>query len=705
MPSLAWKAIRLVKLSDLKVAALQYATVTQWPVFPLYGIKDGVCECGNPSCTSQGKHPLTSDGFKSATTDLDQIERWWTDHPNANIGICTAHLAVIDVDSGRGGLESWASLVDEIGDLPVGPVALTGLRDGRRGEHHYFAAPDTPIKNSVDVLGPGIDLRAKGGYVVASPSMHQSGKRYEFLKGRGRLTQLPVLPTAIIDRLSRPERTTGATIPSGDYEKTLAGVTEGGRHDAATRLAGRYLGRGLGTDEVEQIMLDWNQRNAPPLLSSEVAKVVSDFAATRATGSPLEFPKATDWPKLSDDALTGVTGEVVDGLLPHTEASKAALLFTFLTVAGNTIGLRPHAMVEGSSRHRCNLFVALVGDTSKGRKGTSWSQVREVFKKAGWLPPTASGLVSGEGLIANVADDIVQMEEVDGKWEEKLLKKGVADKRLLLHVAELASPLKVMARPTNTLSDVLRESWDDGNLRTLAKNSPVTATDAHISVVAHVTRQELAHHITATDMANGFANRFLWALVDRSKELPDGGGEPNYERFVPLLRQSLDQASQIDLIRRDEAASGIWGTPNRQGLYSVLSAGKPGLSGAVINRAEAQVLRLSTLYAALDGSAVVKPVHLRSAVAVWEYAEASARIIFGRSIGDPHADRIREELLVKGRLTTTQVNDLFYGNLKTPQLRAAIERVVEEGFARVEKDTSTGGRPAYVLVSLEQGTS
>jgi len=647
---------------------------------------------------------LTRGGFKSATTDLDQIEQWWTDHPHANIGVSTEHLAVIDIDSGRGGLESWAALVDEIGDLQVGPVALTGLKDGRRGEHHYFAAPDTPIKNSVDVLSPGIDLRAKGGYVVASPSMHQSGKRYEFLKGRGRLTQLPVLPKAIIDRLNRPERTTGSVVPSSEYAKTLAGVAEGGRHDAATRLAGRYLGRGLDSDEVERIMLDWNQRNTPPLQSSEVSRVVRDFAATRATSGPLEFPKATDWPELSNDALTGIAGDVVESLLPHTEASKAALLFTFLTVAGNAIGLRPHAMVEGSSRHRCNLFVALVGDTSKGRKGTSWAQVREVFNRAGWLPPTASGLVSGEGLIANVADDVVQREEVEGKWVEKVLKKGVADKRLLLRVAELASPLKVMARPNNTLGDVLRESWDDGDLRTLAKNSPVTATNAHISIVAHVTRQELRRYITDTELANGFANRFLWVLVDRSKELPEGGGVPDYDRLVSRLRQSLDQASQIDLIQRDGEAAAIWGTADRPGLYSELSAGKPGLSGSVINRAEAQVLRISTLYAALDGSALVKPVHLRSAVAVWEYAEASARIIFGRAIGDKHADRIREELLVKGRLTTTQVNDLFYGNLKTPQLRVAIDRVVQEGFARVEQDASTGGRPAYVLVSLEQGT-
>ena len=70
---------------------------------------------------------------------------------------------------------------------------------------------------------------------------------------------------------------------------------------------------------------------------------------------------------------------------------------------------------------------------------------------------------------------------------------------------------------------VVRQAWDTGTLRTLTRNNPLTATDAHISIIGHITAEELRRHLTSTEAANGFANRFLWLPVRRSKQLPDGG--------------------------------------------------------------------------------------------------------------------------------------------------------------------------------------
>ena len=80
-----------------------------------------------------------------------------------------------------------------------------------------------------------------------------------------------------------------------------------------------------------------------------------------------------------------------------------------------------------------------------------------------------------------------------------------------------------MARDGNTLSAIIRDAWDRGDLRSMTKNSPAVATGALISIVAHITLQELRQELTGTDAANGFANRFLFACVRRSKCLPDGG--------------------------------------------------------------------------------------------------------------------------------------------------------------------------------------
>jgi hypothetical protein len=107
--------------------------------------------------------------------------------------------------------------------------------------------------------------------------------------------------------------------------------------------------------------------------------------------------------------------------------------------------------------------------------------------------------------------------------EEKTLDEGVTDKRILVVEEELASPLKMMAREGNILSTVIRSAWDTGKLRTLTKTSPARATGAHVALIGHTTSDELRRHLGVTEMANGFANRFLWVAVHRSKFLPEGG--------------------------------------------------------------------------------------------------------------------------------------------------------------------------------------
>jgi hypothetical protein len=144
------------------------------------------------------------------------------------------------------------------------------------------------------------------------------------------------------------------------------------------------------------------------------------------------------------------------------------------------------------------------------------------------------GLSSGEGLIYAVRD------RVDGenkKGETVVFDQGVEDKRLLVLEAELAGVLKVMSREGNTLSPVIRQAWDDGALQTLTKNSPMKATEAHVSIIGHITRAELLRHLTETETANGFANRFIWIMVRRSKKLPFGG-EWHKVDIAPLVRKA-----------------------------------------------------------------------------------------------------------------------------------------------------------------------
>jgi hypothetical protein len=172
---------------------------------------------------------------------------------------------------------------------------------------------------------------------------------------------------------------------------------------------------------------------------------------------------------------------------------------------------------------------------------------------------------------------------------------GVADKRLFVLEAELAGVLRVMQRDGNTLSAVVRQAWDGGDLRALTKNSPARATGALVSVVGHITADELRRYLDRTESGNGFANRFLFACIRRSRCLPDGGGAVDLGGLAGSVRDALAAARGIGPVGRDAEARRLW-----HAVYPELSEGRPGLLGAVTARAEAQVTRLALLYALLD---------------------------------------------------------------------------------------------------------
>ena len=181
-------------------AALKYAR-RDWLVFPLWGRKGEKCTCGNPDCKDQGKHPnpaLVRHGFKNATTDADIIKRWWRKHPEAGIGVATGRgsgIIVIDVDlkNGKDGRKALRELSRELGFLPETKTAETPSV----GKHLYFRYVEG-IGSSNGVIGPGIDIKSDGGYVVAPPSHGL----YEWIDPRKAVE----LPASWVEHLRKPPR-------------------------------------------------------------------------------------------------------------------------------------------------------------------------------------------------------------------------------------------------------------------------------------------------------------------------------------------------------------------------------------------------------------------------------------------------------------------------------------------------------------------
>jgi Protein of unknown function (DUF3987) len=406
-------------------------------------------------------------------------------------------------------------------------------------------------------------------------------------------------------------------------------------------------------------------------------------------GSPIA---ARNWPDLQPDVYQGVCGQIVNAIMPHTEADPAAVIVTLLAAVGSMLGRSVYALA-GNDLHPARIWPLICGRTSDGAKGTSWSTIRPVIDAAdpnflaGHLE---GGIVSGEGLIELVRD------ESGDDPDDKNYDPGVFDKRLLIVEPEFASVLAKGARQGSSLMQILREAWDGSTLRSAArKSNKLRATDPHITVIGHVTPGEFRAKLTAGEVDGGTVNRLLLILSRRSKELPDGGNLPDdvRDRCAGLIAEALQAArTRTAPMQRTAAATRLW-----REQYPTLVAPKPdGWFASATARAQAQVLRLSVAYAALDSTQVVDVDHLAAALALWDYAEASARVLFaevGYEKRSDETEKILAFIAARGKVTRNELCDeLFQKHKKSHEVDALLSPLIDAG--QVAQETfATGGRP------------
>jgi len=249
-----------------------------------------------------------------------------------------------------------------------------------------------------------------------------------------------------------------------------------------------------------------------------------------------------------------------------------------------------------------------------------------------------------------------------------------------------------MARDGNSLSGVLRDAWDGLDLAPMTKTNRVRATAPHIGIIGHVTKDELLRNLTDTETSNGFANRFVWLAVRRSKELPFPSS-PDHEAMQTLSTKIAGIIRNSRLTRTIELgpeAAEAW-----KAIYHDLSADRPGLAGALLARAEAQVMRLSAIYAVLDERQEIGLPHLKAALALWQFSEQSVVMIFGNSTGDPMADTILRAVRVREGMTDTQISSLFGRHMSAARLDQAKGVLAAAGYIHCE-EVETVGRPTRI---------
>lgn len=395
-----------------------------------------------------------------------------------------------------------------------------------------------------------------------------------------------------------------------------------------------------------------------------------------------------DWPVPDPACYYGLAGEVVNTLLPHTEADPMALLLDFLICAGNAIGPGPGIWIS-DTRQELKLFGLFVGESAMARKGTARNNIRSIMEIA--VPQWAehhviSGLASGQGLIAAVAGikDPADAFEPEGT---------PPDKRCLIVETEFVRVLEAGNTNNSILSAVLRDAYDRAKLENRTKKDPIIVDNAFVSIIGHITVGELNSAIRPADLTNGYANRFLMACVRRSKKLPLAPRMPDEERKE--LGRKVDVAIAGAAHIRDVGL-----TPGARDLYvEIYNSFDDRTNDPLVVRATGHIVRLSLLFAVLDGQREIDRKHVEAAQAIWNYCEASLAHIFS-SVSHETVDELYRAIdaTAGDGITKTELYRQFGNNLKRADLDKQLEHLMRKGDV-VYTEVKTMGRPKQLFRS------
>jgi hypothetical protein len=395
------------------------------------------------------------------------------------------------------------------------------------------------------------------------------------------------------------------------------------------------------------------------------------------------LPAPAGWPAPPDRAVYHeLLGEIVNRIAPHTEADPVAILTQLLISFGAAVGRGAWFQVE-ATRHHANEYMCLVGDSARGRKGSSWDHVRRLILAAdpSLKPRVLTGLSSGEGVIHSVRDPTGQDP-------------GVSDQRLLVIEPEFASVLRASSREISTLSPTLRSGWDGRPLAILTRTAPARASTPHISIIGHITQHELRRHTTTLELSNGYINRVLLIACRRQRLLPDGGdpdplASTGLER---LLAATLKHARKTGQVRLDPNARELW----HHAYHQLATQPSDGILAQITARAEAHIIRVALIYTLTDGQHQIGTAQLTAALALQDYATRSAAWALTGATGDPLAEQIHTILQQHpDGLTRSQISQTLHHNQPAGEIEHALNTLNAAGRVTTTQ-IPTGGRPAQL---------
>jgi hypothetical protein len=680
-----------------------------------------------PLIRCRGKRALDEGWPEGPFEDPDRWRARLADHVG-NVGLVMGRgMLTVDADTYKdGGQDALEALVVDTG-LDVATV--TGLT-GRGGTHLLYSYPSDRCPASVPLTPRGypcIEVKASGGYVVVEPSIHpDNGRpyRWEINYGPGvvDVAEAPAKLLELLDPASswrRPAGGSSALDPANVAAAELLDEHFGG-HDVVVEFGGYLSIRRPGKEQGSHsatigvigpgVVKVWSD-NWPPFRGGGVydlgqlramaglgPRLVDDVPPlyTMAEGFRLWTPEDEDEPRvpvLGAAAFHGVVGDFLHTIEAETESALPAIGAMTLTRLGTLIGRRA-ALNIGEHRQHANLFVAIVGPTSSGAKGTADIASRKLIELV--CPKFATvhevgGFGSGEALFDDVADDVDPPNE----------------KRRVVTEDEFSVVLRVSRRESSILSEMIRKAFDYRPLQHRTRTGGKRwATDHHISVVGSTTPAELRALSAELDIENGWLNRFLFVDSRLVRLLPFGGHfDPAALRRIANRIDTalgvLEQRPAINGIavhyRLDEgsAAAQLWAPWYGQVRDGVGS----GALAAVTRRQHVQAARLAVIYAVLDQSLTIEPEHLRAGQAWCDFGVQTAANLFGPVAGSALKLLVAIREMGEDGLDGRSQSAVFGRNVKAAVIEEFRRHL--EALALVRTfSVSTGGRPRQLSVAV-----
>ncbi|WP_316855369.1 YfjI family protein [Ralstonia mannitolilytica] len=416
-------------------------------------------------------------------------------------------------------------------------------------------------------------------------------------------------------------------------------------------------------------------------------------------------------PEADPACLYGLIGDVAHAGSEGTETNACAIAANFMAYLSCAVGRGVYLPI-GNTWHHARLFCLHVGRSGRGRKGDAVSLVLRIDQALramdeGFAPQIhRGGLSSREGLVALMHD---------GYRQGRVDVPAIEDKRLWVVESEFANVLHQGRRDGNTLSAALRDCWDGVDLKPAIKSNRLYASHPHVCLSGAISPSELTGLMSARELTNGFANRFLMIWAERSRMLPFPKETPQavVEHLACRTLEVLAFVHANRHDRRDHLRMEL--SPQAQWRYAQLYRGElnddlgDGVVGALLERRAPMLLRLAMLMALTDLQTRIDAKHIDAATAWIRHATASVRFVFVSAAEEAKlaqvlemSNRVLAFLHERGQATRSQISaECFRGKVTKARIDASLEHLLASTPPRisvqwVERPADTPGTPTRV---------